>query len=145
MAQEKRTVDAGGLSRRHGVYIARIISHLDPLSKGDLEVEILKTTTSGNDEEAAGQILHVRYLSLFGGQTTVRANSKNEGYANSQMSYGMWFVPPDVGTRVMVVFVEGSINQGYWIGCVPDDYMNFAVPSGNYAATTFNELNNSKK
>ena len=145
MAQEKRTVDAGGLSRRHGVYIARIISHLDPLSKGDLEVEILKTTTSGNDEEAAGQILHVRYLSLFGGQTTVRANSKNEGYANSQMSSGMWFVPPDVGTRVMVVFVEGSINQGYWIGCVPDDYMNFAVPSGNYAATTFNELNNSKK
>ena len=65
MAQEKRTVDAGGLSRRHGVYIARIISHLDPLSKGVVEVEILKTTTSGNDEEAAGQILHVRYLSLF--------------------------------------------------------------------------------
>ena len=39
-------------------------------------------------------------------------------------------VPPDIGTRVLVIFVEGNLNLGYWIGCVPDDYMNFMVPDG---------------
>ena len=47
----------------------------------------------------------------------------------------MWFVPPDVGTKVLVIFAEGNPNMCYWIGCVNDTYQNFAVP-GN-AATTF--------
>jgi hypothetical protein len=37
-------------------------------------------------------------------------------------------VPPDIGTLVMVIFVNGNASQGFWIGCVQDDYMNFMVP-----------------
>jgi hypothetical protein len=44
-------------------------------------------------------------------------------------------IPPDVGTIVMIIFVEGDTKKGYWIGCVPDENMNFMVPG--YAATKF--------
>jgi predicted chitinase len=40
----------------------------------------------------------------------------------------MWFVPPDVGTIVMVIFIDGDPNQGYWMGCVPDQFQNHMVP-----------------
>ena len=47
----------------------------------------------------------------------------------------MWFVPPDVGTKVLVIFAEGNPNLCYWLGCVNDKFSNFAVPG--HAATTF--------
>jgi len=53
-----------------------------------------------------------------------------------------WMVPPDIGTRVMVMFVEGNAAKGYWFGCVQDEFMNFMLP-GN-AFTTFNDKDNSK-
>jgi hypothetical protein len=32
----------------------------------------------------------------------------------------MWFVPPDIDNRVMVIFVNGDPEKGYWIGCIPE-------------------------
>jgi hypothetical protein len=32
----------------------------------------------------------------------------------------MWFVPPDVGVKVMVTFVNGDPEKGFWLGCIPD-------------------------
>jgi hypothetical protein len=49
-------------------------------------------------------------------------------YRNTQQSYGFWAVPPDVGTKVLVMFVEGDRSRGYWFACVPDEGMNFMVP-----------------
>ena len=46
-------------------------------------------------------------------------------------------VPPDIGTTVMVIFIDGDINQGYWFGCVPDMYQNQMTPgisASQYAA-----------
>jgi hypothetical protein len=37
-------------------------------------------------------------------------------------------VPPDVGTTVMVIFIQGDVKRGFWIGCVPDENMNFMIP-----------------
>jgi hypothetical protein len=28
----------------------------------------------------------------------------------------------------MVIFIQGDVKRGYWIGCVPDENMNFMVP-----------------
>jgi hypothetical protein len=44
-------------------------------------------------------------------------------------------VPPDVGATVLVVFANHDIKYGYWIGVVPDEYMNFSVPG--LAATRY--------
>lgn len=127
----------------NGPYLATVVNHLDPKNMGSLEVELLKSSDSGNMSERTGQVVQVSYLSPFYGVTPYKDLTKNEGYQYTQKSYGMWFVPPDVGTNVLVIFAEGNFNQGYWIGCVQDEHMNFMVPG--YAATTFNDDSNSKK
>jgi len=113
-----------------GPYEAIVVNHLDRRFMGGLEVELVKYTGSGNTPESAGQLVQVRYLSPFYGVTPGAGLTANDGYQHTQKSYGMWMVPPDIGTRVLVIFVEGNLNLGYWIGCVPDDYMNFMVPDG---------------
>jgi uncharacterized protein (DUF2345 family) len=121
-----------------GPYEAIVVSHLDPKFMGGLEVELLKTNSSGNLPERSGQMFEVRYLNPFYGVTAgTGLSAENEGYEYSQKSYGMWFVPPDPGTRVLVIFAEGNPAQGFWIGCIQDDYMNFMIPG--YASTEFTD------
>jgi hypothetical protein len=93
---------------------------------GTLQVELINDV--GRNQERTGSIIQVRYLSPFYGVTGVQHLSENNDYNGTQKSYGMWMVPPDVGTLVMVIFVNGNASQGFWIGCVQDDYMNFMVP-----------------
>jgi hypothetical protein len=80
----------------------------------------------------------VKYLSPFYGVTSPDGVTKNADYASSQQSYGMWFIPPDVGNTVLVIFVEGNVNKGYWIGCVQAENQNFMIPDGR-AATTYTD------
>lgn len=116
-----------------GPYEAIVVSHLDSTYMGRLQVELLRQTAAGNQPERSGQMIEARYLSPFYGTTPLSDTSNNDGYEFTQKSYGMWAIPPDVGTRVLVIFVEGKISQAYWIGCIQDQYMNFMVPG--YAAT----------
>ena len=111
-----------------GPYEAVVVSHADPHFMGALEVEIQKKTTSGNDPSTPGQTFQAKYLSPFAGQTNIDSVTKNDDYRYSQQSYGWWMIPPDVGTTVLVIFVEGNPNQCYWLGCIQDQYMNFAMP-----------------
>jgi len=115
-------------ARNPGPYEAVVISQLDPKYMGSLEVELLKNVSSGNQTERSGQIVQVKYMSPFYGVTPLSGVSNNDDFKSTQQSYGMWFVPPDVGTRVLVIFAEGNFSRGYWIGCVQDTYMNFMVP-----------------
>jgi len=118
-----------------GPYEAIVINHLDRKFMGGLEVEILKYTGSGSTPERTGQLANVRYLMPFYGVTPNKGLTENEGFQYTQKSYGMWMVPPDIGTRVLVIFAEGDLNMGYWIGCIPEDYMNFMVPGAGQAST----------
>ena len=116
--------------RDSGPYEAIVVNNLDTRYMGGLVVELLRYTSAGGTPERTGQLLNVRYLSPFYGVTPNAALSANDGYEHTQKSYGMWMVPPDVGTKVLVMFAEGNANFGYWIGCIPADYMNFMVPDG---------------
>ena len=140
MAVDQRSAGAtnsfGGGS---GPFIAKVIDHLDPRYMGDLKVQLLTNTNSGNDTGAEGQIITARYLMPFYGVTPVDTSNQNTDYRNGQQSYGMWMVPPDPGTRVLVILVEGKINQAYWIGCIPDEFMNFMVPDGRAATSNLTE------
>jgi len=117
-----------------GPYFARVINHLDPKYMGSLNVQLLRDI--GNQPNTLGQIIEVKYLPPFYGVTGLAYNSANDDYNSTQKSYGMWMIPPDPGTIVLVIFVEGAIKNGYWIGCVQDQFMNFMIPG--IAATTFN-------
>src|SRR6056300_919266 len=123
-----RTPMYGTKIRDGGPYEAIVVNHLDVKYMGTLEVEILRYTGAGQTPERSGQLVNVKYLSPFYGVTPTAGLTPSDGYSNTQKSYGFWAVPPDIGTKVLVVFAEGNPNYGYWIGCVQDDYMNFMVP-----------------
>ena len=110
---------------RPGPFLAKVISHLDPSYMGGLEVEIL-TAVGGN--QSSGQVHQVKYLNPFYGVTSSEYTADSTDYNGTQKSYGMWFVPPDTGTTVVVIFIDGDPKRGYWIGCVQDENMNFMVP-----------------
>lgn len=121
--------------RDSGPYEAMVINHLDPFNMGTLEVELLKHSSSSGIPERTGQLVPVRYLSPFYGVTPVGGVQPNDGYQHTQKSYGFWAVPPDPGTRVLVIFAEGHAAYGYWIGCIQDQNMNFMVPDGRASTT----------
>ena len=121
-----------------GPYIAIVRSHLDSKYMGTLEVELLSNSKSGNLPDNP---FPAAYLSPFMGQTSYDGVRANDGDQYSQRGYGFWFVPPDVGSRVLVIFAEG---YGFWIGCVPDEYMNMAVPAPD-VSTTYNSEDSGQK
>jgi hypothetical protein len=135
----------------NGPYLARIISHLDPSFMGGLEVTLLREqgNTMGNNTQTYTVRCATPFFGNTGfefmGQNTANPNrtqgeqalnqqgttgsSSFDAYNDTQKSYGMWMVPPDVGVTVLVVFVDGDPSQGYWIGCVPPKFANHMVPA----------------
>jgi len=110
-----------------GPYLAEVTNNIDPTYMGGLEVALFKGIPSSI--ETQGGTFTVKYLSPFYGVTSLRYEGTNpKDFNDVQKSYGMWAVPPDVGTIVMVIFIDGDPQQGYWIGCVPDRFQNHMVP-----------------
>jgi uncharacterized protein (DUF2345 family) len=118
-----------------GPFLARVVNHLDKKYGGALEVELIKFSSVSNTYETDSQLRVVRYASPFYGVTPLRNNDTNDTYSSTQQSYGFWAVPPDVGAKVLVIFVEGREDQGFWIACVQDDYMNFMIPDPRASTT----------
>jgi len=111
--------------QKPGPFLAKVVSNIDPTYMGILEVEILRPIGGSSSES---QLHQVRYMSPFYGVTPVSANGPNNDYNDTQKSYGMWMIPPDVGVTVVIIFIDGDPKRGYWIGCVPDENMNFMMP-----------------
>jgi hypothetical protein len=112
---------------------------------GRLKVELLRN--AGNDnEKSPGQIIEVDYMTPFYGTTNIDyVDPDPDDYNNTQKSFGMWMIPPTPGSYVMVIFHNGKIERGYWIGCLPgfDSGANFSVPG--IAATKYNLDDASKR
>lgn len=110
-----------------GPFLARVVNHLDSTFMGGLEVLLYEGGTADSNLQASA--IPVYYMSPFWGTTSSAFEGNNSADFNDvQKSYGMWMVPPDIGSVVMVIFVRGMANAGYWIGCVPDTYQNHMVP-----------------
>lgn len=115
--------------------LAKVISVADQTFNGTLEVQLMRE--SGNNESSSSQIRQVKYLSPFYGVTSYDyLGNSPDTHDETQKSYGMWMVPPDVGTYVVVIFLNGDEKKGYWIGCpMINENMNFSTPG--YAATEY--------
>jgi len=111
-----------------GPYIAIVKDNVDVTKMGGLKVLI--PSLSGTDEGPASMLYDVKYLMPFYGAKSPNATAKTSPYDfnDSPHSYGMWMVPPDIDSKVMVTFVEGKVSQGYWFGCVQDPYTNHMIP-----------------
>jgi len=108
--------------------LARVISHLDSKVMGGLEVTLLRNqgNTLGEDTETYSCWPAFPFFGYTGYEFQ---GLNNQDFNDTQKSYGMWMVPPDVGVTVMVVFIEGDPSKGYWIACVPPDFNNHMVPA----------------
>ena len=124
-----------------GPFLGIVKNNLDPTYMGVLTVDLVRRTAAGNRPEAFATDIPCKYMTPFYGITN-RTSNQNEGYKNAAQSYGMWMVPPDIGTQVIVMLIEGDISQAYWVGCVPDQDMNFMIPGH---AATENVTNFSQK
>ncbi len=133
MPQEERK-GANHSTPNPGPFLAKVVSHLDPSYMGSLEVQLLHE--SGNDEDREGQLRVVKHLNPFYGTTSLEfVGESPDTHDETQKAYGMWFVPPDIGTIVACIFINGDTRKGYWFGCVQDEDMDFSVPG--YAATEY--------
>lgn len=117
-----------------GPYLARVVGHLDPTYMGALKVKILRERGNAPGEDSITHI--VRPAFPFFGYTGYEfmgnndaSSSTADAFNDTQKSYGMWFVPPDVGVVVLIMFVEGNAAHGYWMGCVPSNFTNHMVPA----------------
>jgi hypothetical protein len=116
------------VQKNPGPYVGHVINNRDPSRMGRLAVNI--PSISGQELGSQSQEIVCRYMSPFWGTKTPRYLSEDNAndYTGSQHSYGMWMVPPDIGTKVMVIFVEGDANQAYWMGCIPEPFVNHMTP-----------------
>ena len=116
------------LSRVHpGPFVARVTNNLDPTCMGGLEVSVIRMIPGEPDSDVSN--IHVKYCSPFFGATSSDFEGNDSSkYNDVQKSYGMWMVPPDIGAYVLVIFIDGDLNQGFWIGCIPYKYQNHMVP-----------------
>ena len=110
-----------------GPYIAVVKNNIDPLRMGRLQVNI--PAISKTADPISSNLITCEYLSPFYGAKDVKHNIPGSTkYEHSQHSYGFWAVPPDIGTRVLVIFAEGKMEQAFWIGCLQDPVTNHMVP-----------------
>lgn len=130
-----------GTKRDYGPFVGVVMNNTDSLYSGRLQVWI---ASFGGQSDQPTSWHTVSYANPFYGispysatdtitkkvsATTFRANESNPltaGYMDDAkrrtdtVSYGMWTQPPDIGTRVLVVFADGETDHGYWIAAIPE-------------------------
>ncbi len=128
MAITKRAPETKNFNLGTGIYVGRVISHLDPSYMGALQVVLLKS--DGNKVGDVNQTYVVQCAPPFFGYTAYEFMGVNKAdYNDTQKSYGMWFVPPDIGVTVLCMFVDGNPADGYWFACLPGRFVNNMVPA----------------
>jgi len=115
--KHSRHEDAAGIRINPGPFVGVVKNNIDSMRSGRLQVYIPEL---GGDEDNDSSWRTVHYCTPFYGQTSPDLRSTGQDFTNSPHSYGMWFVPPDIGVSVLCTFVNGDPFRGYWFGCIPD-------------------------
>lgn len=111
------TTGAGGVPAESGPFIGIVKNNVDSTRSGKIDVYI--EFLSGPDENNPDFWKPMSYISPFYGATDPDSPDTGTGsFLQNKHSYGMWFTPPDIGTRVICFFANGDPNQGYYLGSV---------------------------
>jgi hypothetical protein len=99
---------------------------------GRLGVVIPALSHTDASKSKESELIWCQYLSPFYGAKPFKAVSSTDPYnsALNQTSYGMWAIPPDIDTNVLVIFAKGDKNasSAFWIGCIQEPLTNHMVP-----------------
>ena len=123
-----------------GPYVAIVKENRDVTRMGRIGVVIPAIHNAQNVN--SDQLITCDYLAPFYGAKSPKAVNTSDitSYEQSQHSYGMWMVPPDIDTKVLVTFAEGKINQAYWMGCIQEPFVNHMTPGIASSTNTYNPL-----
>jgi hypothetical protein len=124
-----RADEAAGTNINPGPYEAVIKNVLDTTRSGRLQVWIPEL--GSGDQENISNWYTVSYASPFAGTTSQPPGFDkvvSNFYAYTQHTYGFWAVPPDVGNVVLVIFINGDPNRGYWFACVVNKLGKNMIP-----------------
>lgn len=135
-----------GLLQTPGPYVGIIKWNSDPTRAGRVKVFI--PDLGGSDPDNSSLWYTVSYASPFRGKTQGHVSSLKQyiqegdyetasgDEENSFQSYGFWMVPPDIGVRVLCIFVNSDPAQGYWFACLNDAFDSFMTPGLGSAPST---------
>lgn len=132
----------GGTPVEMGPFIGIVVNNVDNTRQGRLQVWIQQFGATNSDGSPnltdTSSWRTVKYCSPFYGATKQSGATGVGSYPGNRNSYGMWFTPPDLGTRVLCFFVFGDPTAGgYYLGCIPEDGLNHMIPaigaSSNYS------------
>lgn len=98
----------------------------------------IKVWIKGSEDDPADDSTWVSafYATPFGGATPLADVGESiENFEQTQKSYGMWFIPPDLDNEVMIAFINGNKAQCYWFACIIPQDMNHMVPGIGWSET----------
>lgn len=108
--------------------IATVMNNIDPTNSGRIEVYPSESLDKAGYDKSTW--IPVRKLSTFFGSVKPQAGDDNLGdYVSNPSSYGQWNAPPDIGTKVVCIFINGDMNYGFYIGAVADGSELQMVPA----------------
>ncbi len=141
-------MDRGGVPAEFGPFTGVVMSTVDPTRSGRLRVFIEAFSDGGAAAmEDDSKWTTVSYMQPFGGSTPLSTTDGQTGdfgaYPGNPNSYGMWFTPPDVGVKVVCIFVNGDRSQGFYIGVIPEQGLGNMYPA--IASSTRYEIGNANQ
>ena len=122
------------LTKGSGPYIGTVMGPVDDNFMGKLHCWVPDVTNT--DQQDINGWVPCSYASPFYGITNVVNPDDPADVTNTSQSYGMWFVPPDVGVQVLVVFANNDPSKGFWIACIPSQLQNHMIPGIAHRGTT---------
>jgi len=122
--------DSGGTNIRSVPVFGIVKDNIDPNRSGRLRVYI--SDFGGLNPDDSSNWVTVNYMSNFFGRVNGDAGTDPDDfgtYIQNPSSYGEWHAPPDIGTTVICIFVNGDMNYGFYIGAVPEPQSLQMIPA----------------
>lgn len=135
------SADSGGADAKKYPVIGIVKDNIDSTRTGRISVAL--QDGKGSLEPNEGPWTSVQHLSTFFGSVRPSAGSGSDDYGSyktNPSAYGQWQAPPDIGTKVICIFVNGDPDAGYYIGAVAEPETLQMVPAiGSSESVTLNE------
>lgn len=127
-----KSVDPGvGKANVQTVPLLGIVkNNIDSNKTGRIWVYLLDNL--GLDENDHNNWRSVQYMTPFFGATAPNGQETGFGeYKLNPSSYGMWYSPPDIGSTVVCIFINGDMSPqtSFYIGAVPNPVALRMVPA----------------
>lgn len=118
----------GGSTLYSHPIVGIVKNNIDLYKSGKIQVYLKRQNLPNQDNPLYWTT--VSYMSPFFGNTPNTGSPDSPGnYVGNPNSYGFWATPPDIGTEVVCIFVNGDPNSGYYIGCLPQPAATHMVPA----------------